>query len=127
MHQQVDLLVKGVPIRAEIRCDFGNAIRFQFWDKSNTLLVSGYKNHFIGIDEYPDRRIIERGVEEVILMAESLFSEKPEVVKRYQVVIQPTDLFRFAKWREFLQNPAKYDKQPLRFDNPVEPTQLSLF
>lgn len=127
MHQQVDLLVKGVPIRAEIRCDFGNAIRFQFWDSTSTLLTSGYKNHFIGIDEYPDRRIMERGVEEVLIMAESLFGTNPEVVKRHQVVTQPTDLSRFAKWRDFLQNPAKYEKQPLRFDKPVEPVQLKLF
>lgn len=127
MHQQVDILVKGCPIRAEIRCDFGNAVRFQFWDKSNTLLSSGYKNQFIGIDEYPDKRIVERGVSEVLAMAKWLFGETPAVVKRYPVVTEPTDLANFSKWREFLKNPEKYEKTHLRFGVPVEPVQLTLF
>lgn len=127
MHQQVDLLIKGVPIRAEIRCDFGNCVRFQFYDESHSLLASGYKSINLGIDKYPEKRIAQRGLEEVLEAAEWLLKAKPEVVKAFPVVSNSDDLRRFAKWREFLSNPQVFDKKSIRFDEPTEPIQLTLF
>lgn len=127
MHLQVTFEAKGVLLKGEISCKFSNCIHFQYYDASKTILQSGYKSHFLGIDEYPEIRISERGVEEILEMFELLFKLKPTLKEVGNVVTQPNDLAEFARWRDFLQNPAKYEKQPLRFDIPVEPVQLTLF
>lgn len=127
MHQQVIFEIKRSIIKGEIRCDFGNCIHFQYFDSSRQIIPSGYKSHFLGLDEYPEKRIVEKGVEQILEMFELLYNLKPILKEAGKIVSQPTDLSRFAKWRKFLQNPAKYDKQSLWVDNSVEPVQLTLF
>jgi len=58
-------------------------------------------------------------------MFELLFKLKPTLLNAEAVVTEPNDLANFAKWRDFIRDPAKYDH--LRFDKAIEPVQLTLF
>lgn len=127
MHQQITFEVKGVLIKGEIRCDFGNVIHFQFFDTSKVILDTGYRSHFIGIDEYPEKRIVECGVEEILEIFELLYQLKPTLKEAGKVFTKPADLPRFAKWREFLQKlPGEYIKTK-QVDEFLKPVQLTLF
>lgn len=127
MHQQITFKAKGVTMTGKISSEYGNVIHFEFFDPSKIVLDTGYRSHFIGIDEYPERRIYERGVEEIQTMFELLFKFKPTLLNVEAVVTEPNDLVNFAKWRDFIRDPSKYDHLLLDKAKAVEPVQLTLF
>lgn len=122
MYMEVGIRVKGVDIKAQIRCDFGNCVRFQFYDTSHQLLASGYKNINLGLDEYPEKRIKERGLEEVVEAAKWLFNDTVEVVSAKRPVISEEALKRSEKWRKLFKS---LDRSGESLEN--KPVQLTIF